>query len=155
MAKNSVGKRGVWGRFLDLWAGRGTRGRRRAATAPRPEPLEDRLAPALDIVATFDASFLNHPESAAIIRTINTVVATYDHWRTGGVEVAPSIGLVEQPPCLVGFEHSAGNAYGELGCVHRVQRPEAKLEQTLLYSNLGQITLPTDRIACAFNAGIA
>jgi hypothetical protein len=27
--------------------------------------------------------------------------------------------------------------------------------QTLSCSNLGQIALPTDRIACAFNAGIA
>jgi hypothetical protein len=33
--------------------------------------------------------------------------------------------------------------------------PEAKLGQTLSYSNLGQIALPTDRIACTFNAGIA
>jgi hypothetical protein len=33
--------------------------------------------------------------------------------------------------------------------------PEAKLGQTLSYSDLGQIALPTDRIACAFNAGIA
>jgi hypothetical protein len=32
---------------------------------------------------------------------------------------------------------------------------EAKLKQTLSYSNLGQIALPTDRIACAFNVGIA
>jgi hypothetical protein len=33
--------------------------------------------------------------------------------------------------------------------------PEAKLRQTLSYSDLGQIALPTDRIACTFNAGIA
>jgi hypothetical protein len=33
--------------------------------------------------------------------------------------------------------------------------PKAKLGQTLSYSNLGQIALPTDRIACTFNAGIA
>jgi hypothetical protein len=33
--------------------------------------------------------------------------------------------------------------------------PEAKLEQTLSYSNLGRIALPTDRIACTFNARIA
>jgi hypothetical protein len=33
--------------------------------------------------------------------------------------------------------------------------PEAKLGQTLSCSDLGQIVLPTDRIACAFNAGIA
>jgi hypothetical protein len=33
--------------------------------------------------------------------------------------------------------------------------PEAKLGQTLSSSDLGQIALPTDRIACAFNAGIA
>jgi hypothetical protein len=33
--------------------------------------------------------------------------------------------------------------------------PEAKLKQTLSYSDLGRITLPTDCIACAFNAGIA
>jgi hypothetical protein len=33
--------------------------------------------------------------------------------------------------------------------------PEAKLGQTLSYSDLGQIALPTDCIACAFNAGIA
>jgi hypothetical protein len=33
--------------------------------------------------------------------------------------------------------------------------PEAKLGQTLSYNDLGRIALPTDRIACAFNAGIA
>jgi hypothetical protein len=33
--------------------------------------------------------------------------------------------------------------------------PVAKLGQTLACSNLGQIALPTDRISCAFNAGIA
>jgi hypothetical protein len=33
--------------------------------------------------------------------------------------------------------------------------PETKLGQTLSCSNLGQIALPTDRIACTFNAGIA
>jgi hypothetical protein len=33
--------------------------------------------------------------------------------------------------------------------------PEAKLGQTLSYSDLGQIALPADRITCAFNAGIA
>jgi hypothetical protein len=33
--------------------------------------------------------------------------------------------------------------------------PEAKLGQTLSCSDFGQIALPTDRIACAFNAGIA
>jgi hypothetical protein len=33
--------------------------------------------------------------------------------------------------------------------------PEAKHGQTLSCSDLGQIALPTDRIACAFNAGIA
>jgi hypothetical protein len=33
--------------------------------------------------------------------------------------------------------------------------PEAQLGQTLPYSDLGQIVLPADRIACAFNAGIA
>jgi hypothetical protein len=32
--------------------------------------------------------------------------------------------------------------------------PEAKLGQTLSCSDLGQIALPTDRIACAFNTGI-
>jgi hypothetical protein len=32
--------------------------------------------------------------------------------------------------------------------------PEAQLGQTLSYSDLSQIALPTDRIACAFNAGI-
>jgi hypothetical protein len=33
--------------------------------------------------------------------------------------------------------------------------PEAQLGQTLSYSDLAQIALPTDRIAGAFNAGIA
>jgi hypothetical protein len=33
--------------------------------------------------------------------------------------------------------------------------PEAQLGQTLSYSDLGQIALPADRIACAFNVGIA
>jgi hypothetical protein len=33
--------------------------------------------------------------------------------------------------------------------------PEAKLGQTLLCSDLGQIALPTDHIACAFNAKIS
>jgi hypothetical protein len=33
--------------------------------------------------------------------------------------------------------------------------PEAKLERTLSCSDLGQIALLTDRIAYAFNAGIA
>jgi hypothetical protein len=33
--------------------------------------------------------------------------------------------------------------------------PEAKLGQTLSCSDLGQSVLPTDSIACAFNAGIA
>jgi hypothetical protein len=33
--------------------------------------------------------------------------------------------------------------------------PEAKFEQTLSYNDLSRIALPTDRIACAFNAGIA
>jgi hypothetical protein len=33
--------------------------------------------------------------------------------------------------------------------------PEAQLGQTLSCSDLGQIALPTDRITCAFNAGIA
>jgi hypothetical protein len=33
--------------------------------------------------------------------------------------------------------------------------PEAQLGQTLSCSDLGQISLPADRIACAFNAGIA
>jgi hypothetical protein len=33
--------------------------------------------------------------------------------------------------------------------------PEAQLGQTLSCSDLGQIALPADRIACAFNAGIA
>jgi hypothetical protein len=32
---------------------------------------------------------------------------------------------------------------------------EAQLGQTLSCSNLGQNALPTDRIACAFNVGIA
>jgi hypothetical protein len=32
--------------------------------------------------------------------------------------------------------------------------PEAQLGQTLSCSDLGRIALPTDRIACAFNAGI-
>jgi hypothetical protein len=32
---------------------------------------------------------------------------------------------------------------------------EAQLGQTLSCSDLGQIALPADRIACAFNAGIA
>jgi hypothetical protein len=31
--------------------------------------------------------------------------------------------------------------------------PEARLGQTLSCSDLDQIVLPTDRIACAFNAG--
>jgi hypothetical protein len=33
--------------------------------------------------------------------------------------------------------------------------PEAQLEQTLSCSDLDQIASPADRIACAFNAGIA
>jgi hypothetical protein len=33
--------------------------------------------------------------------------------------------------------------------------PEAQLGQTLSCSDLGRIALQTDRIACAFNAGIA
>jgi hypothetical protein len=33
--------------------------------------------------------------------------------------------------------------------------PEAQLGQNLSCSDLGWIALPTDRIACAFNAGIA
>jgi hypothetical protein len=33
--------------------------------------------------------------------------------------------------------------------------PEAQLGQTLSCSDLGRIALPTDRIACAFNAEIA
>jgi hypothetical protein len=33
--------------------------------------------------------------------------------------------------------------------------PEAQLGRTLSCSDLGQIALPTDRIACTFNAGIA
>ena len=33
--------------------------------------------------------------------------------------------------------------------------PEAQLGQTLSCSDLGQIASPTDRIACAFYAGIA
>jgi hypothetical protein len=33
--------------------------------------------------------------------------------------------------------------------------PKAHLGQTLSCSDLGQNALPTDRIACAFNAGIA
>jgi hypothetical protein len=33
--------------------------------------------------------------------------------------------------------------------------PEALLGQTLSCSDLGRIALPTDRIACTFNAGIA
>jgi hypothetical protein len=32
---------------------------------------------------------------------------------------------------------------------------EAQLRQTLSYSDLGRIALPTDRIACTFNAVIA
>jgi hypothetical protein len=38
---------------------------------------------------------------------------------------------------------------------HTSVSPKAKLERTLLCSDLGRITLPTDRIACSFNAGIA
>jgi hypothetical protein len=41
------------------------------------------------------------------------------------------------------------------GSGHTLGSPEAKLGQTLSYSDLGQIASPTDRIACAFNAGIA
>jgi hypothetical protein len=41
------------------------------------------------------------------------------------------------------------------GSGHTPGSAEAKLDQTLSYSNLDQIALPTDRIACAFNAGIA
>jgi hypothetical protein len=33
--------------------------------------------------------------------------------------------------------------------------PEAQLGQTLSYNDLGRIAVQTDRIACAFNAGIA
>jgi hypothetical protein len=33
--------------------------------------------------------------------------------------------------------------------------PKAKLGRTLSYNDLGRIALPTDRIACTFNAGIA
>jgi hypothetical protein len=33
--------------------------------------------------------------------------------------------------------------------------PEAKLGETLSCNDLGQIASPTDRITCAFNAGIA
>jgi hypothetical protein len=33
--------------------------------------------------------------------------------------------------------------------------PKAKLGRTLSCSDLGQIALPTDRITCVFNAGIA
>jgi hypothetical protein len=33
--------------------------------------------------------------------------------------------------------------------------PEAQLGQTLSCSDLGRIALPTDRLTCAFNAGIA
>jgi hypothetical protein len=33
--------------------------------------------------------------------------------------------------------------------------PEAQLGRTLSYNDLGQIALPANRIACAFNAGIA
>jgi hypothetical protein len=35
---------------------------------------------------------------------------------------------------------------------HTLGSPEAQLEQTLSCSDLGQIALPADRIACAFNA---
>jgi hypothetical protein len=38
---------------------------------------------------------------------------------------------------------------------HTLGSPEAQLGQTLSCSDLGRIALPTDRIACAFNAGIA
>jgi hypothetical protein len=42
-----------------------------------------------------------------------------------------------------------------LGSERTLGSPEAQLGQTLSCSDLGQIALPTDCIACAFNAGIA
>jgi hypothetical protein len=41
------------------------------------------------------------------------------------------------------------------GSGHTLGSPEAKLGETLSCSDLGQIASPTDRIACAFNAGTA
>jgi hypothetical protein len=38
---------------------------------------------------------------------------------------------------------------------HTLGSPEAQLGQTMSCSDLGQIALPADRIACAFNEGIA
>jgi hypothetical protein len=38
---------------------------------------------------------------------------------------------------------------------HTLGSPEAQLGQTLSCNDLGQIALPTDRIACTFNVGIA
>ncbi len=65
------------------------------------ERLEDRLAPALDIVPTFDASILNHSDSAAIINTINTVIATYE------AVIADSV--------TVNFTFQAGTMPGKVG----------------------------------------
>jgi hypothetical protein len=42
-----------------------------------------------------------------------------------------------------------------LGSGRTLGSPEAQLGQTLSCSDLGQIALPIDRIACTFNAGIA
>jgi hypothetical protein len=42
-----------------------------------------------------------------------------------------------------------------LGSGRTLGSPEARLGQTLSCSNLGRIALPTNCIACAFNAGIA
>jgi hypothetical protein len=44
---------------------------------------------------------------------------------------------------------------GLSGSERTLGSPEAQLGQTLSCSDLGRIALPTDRIACAFNARIA
>jgi hypothetical protein len=51
-------------------------------------------------------------------------------------------GFTPRPSASSGSERTLGS-------------PEAQLGQTLSYSDLDRIALPTDRIACAFNAGIA
>jgi hypothetical protein len=51
-------------------------------------------------------------------------------------------GLTPRPRASLGSERTLGS-------------PEAQLGQTLSCSDLDQIALPTDCIACTFNAGIA
>ncbi len=69
---------------------RKAKGRRRSRAGQRKlvvEWLEDRLAPALVINASFDQTFTNEPNAATIEKTINTAISLYEGYIANSITI--------------------------------------------------------------------